>query len=860
MIPVRNIGIIWRMFALRYWIKQPFSTFILILIIALGVSTFLSIRMANRAAISNFQLFSEVISDGSDWVIHSDSGFLSSEDLRLARVILGPDPVFILPILETTITPLASDTGELQRSYRLVASDSFALRNLLYETGKTNTTAFQSELGRDANTIPAIITSDIANRFSLKPGDEFKVFLQDQQVTLLISALFNDAVREEQSLSNLVFTDIRKVQLLLNQEGLYQRFELVVPEGAMRDTLVESTGPKISNSTPDHWQISRLGEANNSTTEMTEAFRLNLIVLSLISLLVCIYLILQGLDASVVRRRKEIATMRSLGMSEKDIYWGWLFEAAILGLIGSILGVALGGALAQLLVRQIANTVNTLYRTTSADYASLQTSDLVIGLSLGVLLSLVSAYLPAKDAASTPPAQVLAVGNTGSGPGFFSNLWIGGIGMGIAILLFFMPPIQLSSGNPFPLFGYASAILSIIGSTWFAVFLFKPTSKLISKLFKSSAPGVSGAARLRLRESRQILAVAGLVVAISMAGGMSILVASFEKTMLKWVDYTFDADLFISSKSARSGDAFNRITSTSVVKVRSLPFVKDVIPFAQYPISLNERQTFIAGTLLENPLKLNRYIWIGKKPFPTDFSDVSEPFSCIINESFANHFGLAAGDQVSVHTPSGDKQLRIRAIHSDYSTDRGLITIPIRLLNEWFKSNNVTNLSVYLAEGANAIAVNESLAETFPALTFLSNRDLRITIRRIFQDTFAVTQSIKWLGLIISMSGLALSLFCILIETRNNLTIYKHLGMGRLGVAKSTAVEGLGLSLIGIFTGIALSIYLGSLLIFVINKQSFGWTLQYHFPLGDLLLFSSVILLVGWIVSFGIGYFHRHEN
>ena len=330
--------------------------------------------------------------------------------------------------------------------------------------------------------------------------------------------------------------------------------------------------------------------------------------------------------------------------------------------------------------------------------------------------------------------------------------------------------------------------------------------------------------------------------------------------MLKWVDYTFDADVFISSKSARSGDAFNRISSATVAEISNYSFIDSVIPFAQYPISFNDRQTFIAGTLLDNPLKLSRYIWIGNTPNAFDFTEAKEPFSCIINESFANHFQIATGDQIIIRTPSGNQQLRVRAIHSDYSTDRGLITIPLRLLNEWFNSDNVTNLSIYLTEGADILAVNQRLTETFPALTFLSNRDLRDTIQRIFRDTFAVTQSIKWLGLIISMSGLALSLFCILIETRSNLTIYKHLGMGQIDVAKSTASEGLGLSLIGILTGVALSIYLGSLLIFVINKQSFGWTLQYHFPLADLLLFSSTILLVGWMVSFGIGYFHRHEN
>jgi putative ABC transport system permease protein len=847
----------WRMFSFRFWKKQPVTTLVIGLIIALGVATYLSIKMANRAAIGNFSLFSEVISDGSDWVVDSASGTLSSADLCEIRSRLGDLPVAILPIVETTIRPLEGVSNGQFRSYRLIASDTFALRNLLHESRKTETTAFKNRLEEGERGITCFVTPDIALRHDLSPGDSWEVFLQDSREVLLVSGVFSDAVKEEQSLNNLVFTDISQVADKLNSEGLYKRVELVVPEGFDREENIAKVGPLLMNGAPGYWSVSRFDDSNDSTLEMTQAFRLNLIVLSLISLLVCVFLILQGLDASVVRRRKEIATLRSLGMSPKEIQMGWLFEAAVLGTLGSVVGVILGGLMAQVLVRQIANTVNTLYRSTSVESASMTTGDVVTGLAIGIILSLISGYLPSKDAAATPPAQILTRGNSSDGLRVFTQSWIGWVSLLLAAICYFMPVVMLPSGNPFPLWGYGSAFFAIIGAIWLAIFLFKPVAFFSGLMLNGSAVWVNGMRRLRLSESRQKLAVAGLVIAISMAGGMSILVSSFERSMLKWVDYTFDADLFISSQSATSGDAFNRISAKTFNSIKSQNGVVSVVPYAQYPIAFENRNTFVAGTTLSDSLKWERYIWI-QSPSGNPFINAGKEKSCIVNESFSNHFRLRRGDTFTLQTPEGPKLLEIVGVHSDYSSDRGLITLPINTIYEWFGSENITNISVYIDENQDSLAVAERWSQAFPGLAILSNRDLRLIIQKIFRDTFAVTQSIKWLGLFIAMSGLALSLFCILLENRGNLMLFQRLGMNRLKIAQTTAVEGLGLSAIGLSSGLLLSLFLGNLLIFVINKQSFGWTLQYFLPWSDLLLFSMFILLVGYFVSFWVG-FRNHS-
>src|SRR5690606_23003610 len=136
-------------------------------------------------------------------------------------------------------------------------------------------------------------------------------------------------------------------------------------------------------------------------------FRLNLTVLSLIALLVGLYLIFQSLDGAVVRRRSEIAILRSLGVEGRTLRRLWLIESTALGLIGGLIGVRLGGLGAQGAVRAVGETVNALYFATTVQAAALTPGELVIGLALGVSASLVAGWWPAQAAARTPPAQLL---------------------------------------------------------------------------------------------------------------------------------------------------------------------------------------------------------------------------------------------------------------------------------------------------------------------------------------------------------------------------------------------------------------------------------------------------------------------
>jgi putative ABC transport system permease protein len=198
---------------------------------------------------------------------------------------------------------------------------------------------------------------------------------------------------------------------------------------------------------------------------MTRGFRLNLTILSLIALLVGLYLIFQSLDAAVVRRRSEIAILRALGVGEKQLQWAWLGEALLLGVGGGILGVLLGWGLAQGSVRLVSRTVNALYYANNVEAARLDTSEAAVAVLLAIAVSMFAGWIPAKQAAAVPPAQLLAAGTgTLSKHRRFPQSAIGATLLALALAFAFAPPIPLSQGGRFPLAGYLAALLGVIGA------------------------------------------------------------------------------------------------------------------------------------------------------------------------------------------------------------------------------------------------------------------------------------------------------------------------------------------------------------------------------------------------------------
>ena len=346
-------------FTLRHWLSAKLSYLLILLIVAVGVGSLNGIRQASRAATANFGLFNEAVSGRSDFLIQAPVGPMQSARLVDLNCLNHSSDWHLFPVLEGPLKQLSND-GSVQRQLRLVGLDLLSISNLPYSIEQGFSIGGEGGNWYDLlGSEPKILVGTaFLETTGLQVGDAFQASVAGRILKLKIVGALGcvDASVPE----DLIITDLPAAQSMLARSGEVDRVEVIL------DNRNQASDPKalafiedrLREMLPTGFVLKPATERVAERAGMTRAFRLNLMILSLISMMVSAYLILQALDAAVVRRRAEIATLKSLGVSSRSIRVTLLLEAAFIGLLGSALGIGLGSLLAAGTVQALVDTVN----------------------------------------------------------------------------------------------------------------------------------------------------------------------------------------------------------------------------------------------------------------------------------------------------------------------------------------------------------------------------------------------------------------------------------------------------------------------------------------------------------------------
>ncbi len=861
-----------RRFALRHARIAPRQSLLLVGILALGVAVFVAVRLANRAAVASFTHFTDTLTGQSDWIVQPAAGTLPESVLPELRAALGARPVQIFPVVESTGSrPPKSDTAAKfgRTTYTLLGVDLIAVANLAQQqaAGRSYFTSTRSADPRGRGTdapddfwgalragprvwISAALAAEIGDLRSLD------LVINEQVRALPIAGTIPSSADAPRVPASLIVLDLPQLQALAGKVGRLDRVEFIVEPGPRADERRAELRALLTHLGRDgeRWTVTSPGERRETAATMTQAFRLNLTVLSLIALLVGLYLIFEALDGAVVRRRGEIAILRALGVEERAVRRAWLIEAAVLGLAGGALGVLLGWAGAQLSVRAVGQTVNALYYATTVESAGLDPGEIAIGVLLGLIASLAAGWWPAREAARTPPAQVLVRHATAAaGHGVLRRAGLATILVVAGALAAQLPPLRLSAGVRFPLAGYLAAFLWIFGGGILCGFLLPILARLARPVREHSAAARIALSHLAAPSGRHRLAVAALLCAIGMTAGMAILVASFDATVRNWVQRALQADLYISSNGAQSASSQNRISPETWRALAAEPAAIASSVLSAYPIELDGLPTLITGSDLSVVLARAALPWVQAPTDDAIFDPARNGALVLASESFGERFHVRRGDRVRVPTPAGWQTLTVAGVFADYGNERGSLLVERRQLATWFADDYAANISLFLRPGADAEAIRARLLTRHPGLAIYTNATLRTEILRIFRQTFSITYALEVIGVAVAVIGLALSLVSVLLDRRDELTTLRALGFDRREIAWATAFEGAVVAACAVTGGLVLSLALGWLLIHVINKQSFGWTLGFTVPWVQLAALAFTVVVTGGTVSYLVG-------
>ena len=823
---------------LRHLRYHKGRTVLSIIGIALGVGVFVSVQIAIHTAIESFNATVDYVSGKANLQVTSfGRGF--SEDIYL-KVKKVPGVKAATPVIQY-VSKIDEPIGE---PLYLLGIDVFSdqpFREYQFYEPNDEGLLFLKE----PHSIS--ITEKLANRHGLKKGDKIPLIVGSKKVTLTITNLLKMEGPAKSLEGNFGLIDIASAQEVLERVGLIDRIDLM----ADKSISIEAIERELKKVIPPGVEVRRSDTRSGQIEKMVSAFHLNLTALSFISLIVGMFLIYNAISISVIQRRREIGILRSIGLTRPQTLSLFICEAAWIGCLGSLVGIGMGIGLAKVMLYLVSRTITALYILVKAEHLLISPSVLMEGFGMGVLASVLSSIGPAKEASKIAPKEALALGTLETKIkirfGYFSF-----IGISLLILSFIFAlqkPIYHR-----PIFGFLAALLILIGVS----FLIPSATTLLNRLL---APilrllfGFEGKLASRyIHDSmtRTVITIAALMTALSMLISISIMILSFRKTVDLWVEQSINGDVFIFPGSY-SITGYSALLPLEVS--RALPFlpgVKAVDSFRALEVEYQGQPAIIAsvdGEVFLN-MKVIRFTRGDPQAILKQFAAGQ---AILVTESFSLRHQVKEGDRIRLNTPQGQKEFFISGVFYDYSSDWGMVLLEKKLFQSLWSDETLHSAGIYLKEGVSQEAFKEILRERYSKpyrLFVVSHRELRKEVLKIFDQTFAITYALEFIAIIVAVLGIINSLNALIIERQRDIGIIRAVGAFRRQIEKTTLIEA---GMIGFFShilGLLCGFLLSILLIYVINKQSFGWTIQFSIPLWSLIESWLIVMLT----SIGAGF------
>jgi putative ABC transport system permease protein len=813
-----------------------------VIAVALGVALALAIALANGTAIASFASSVNVVSNHVNLeVLGVGNGF---DERALLRVQEVPGVQYAGPVIEDAITVGThgddSNSGEI---LRVLGVD--LLRPVPGQTGGVATPGGTAvnDPWLVVNGRGAFVSERVAATYGWHPGDAIVAQAGARTVRLRVAGIVPAGTAGLDS--SVVFVDIATAQEIFAKIGVLDRIDLVVDPAQL-----SAATAAIRQVIPPGARAIEPAVRTGEIRRMLRSFELNLTALASIALLVGMYLIYNTVAISVVQRRPEIGTLRALGARRRAIAGVFLGEGAVYGAVGGLLGCALGALLAEFSVAAVSRTVDTLYVASHADRVVYDPATFAAVFAVGVAASIASALVPALEAAATPPAFAMrAAGFERRPPRLAARAALAGAALfALAFACTFAPAI-----DDVPVFGYLSGLCCIFGGSLFAPAGVAAISRLAIAAFgRRWAPAELAGANLAASPVRISVAVASLTIAIGLMIAVAILIGSFRTTVVAWANDTLTADFFVQPFGAGDASYDARMPPAIAARLRSVPGVATVGTFRAVSIPLGGRVTTLGAVDTSAYGDLARFRFLGRVDVAALTRTLPNSRDALISEPFATKFRLVPGDAFTVPTPSGPVRLHVAAIYNDYASDAGLALIDRQTFVRLFHDDTVNSIAVVAKPGTDLAGLRSALVRAVlpQRITVQSNRELRTLVIRIFDRTFAITYALYIISIAIAVLGVVTTLFALVLERRREIGILRYLGLRRRDVRSMVLVEAGCIGLLGGLGGIAVGSLLALLLIFVINRQAFGWLIELHVPYD--FLFEALAMVVIAAVAAGI--------
>jgi putative ABC transport system permease protein len=821
---------LWRA-SLRHLVRHPGQIGLSVIGIALGVAVALAIGLATESARRAFELATEAVTGRATHQIVGGPAGLPEEIYRTIRLELGVQraaPVVALDV---------AAPDHPGRVFQLLGVDPFS--EVPFRPHLSGTDPLGTLAALVTRPGAALMSGPSARALGLAPGGTLTVRVAGVRHPLTLVGTFEPAdPLSTQALESVLVTDIATAQEVAGSRGHLSRIDLIVGFRPPDRALLE----RIRRALPPGAELVNAGAQAGAIASMTAAFTLNLRALSLLALVVGMFLIYNTMTFSVVQRRTLLGTLRALGVTRGEVFTLVTVEALVLGVVGTALGIGLGLGLAQGLLHLVTRTINDLYFALSVRDVSLTPAAILEAAGLGLGTTVLAALVPAREATGIRPREALlrsrleAASRRAAPRAALAGVALGGLG---ALLL-------VPAG---PIWGFVGLFALLMGAALV-------TPLLVAVLLRAldvpitRAGGLLGrmAARaITASPSRTGVAIAALMIAVAATIGVGIMIASFREAVVRWLEGTLRADIYVSPPSLVGNRPDATLDAALVQRLATTPGVAaagtargSAVPSPRGPI-----QVVAIGMAAGRPPG-----FVFKRGRPEAVWPAVERGAVVVSEPFAYRHRVGVGDSVRLRTQEGNRLFPIAGIFYDYGSSAGVVMMSRATYERHWADRGVSSLALYAAPGVDVARLIEALRARAEGREVLirSNRALREASLVIFDRTFAVTRVLRLLIIVVAFVGVLSALMALGLERARELGLQRALGLtpGQVwGVI--TAQTGLMGLLAGVLA-MPVGVLLAGVLVYVINRRSFGWTMPIDVR-PDILLQGVLLALAAALVA-----------
>ncbi|MGH3103307.1 MAG: ABC transporter permease [Gaiellaceae bacterium] len=639
----------------------------------------------------------------------------------------------------------------------------------------------------------------------------------------------------------LAIFDVPTAQAFFGRTGRFDEILVAAKEGVSPEELVQAIRPILPASAEVATGEAEVASQAEGTNEDIALVRKFMLAFGGLALFVGAFVIFNTLSTTVAQRTRELATLRTLGASRRQLLGSVVLESLVIGAVGSAIGFLLGPALAK--------GLNALFVALGEDLpeigAVIATRTVVVSVLAGVLITLVTGLFPALRATSVPPIAAVREGSLPTSPLAPYVPYVAGasIAVGVGLLAFGMFAGALSVTWVLLLLALGCLVL-FVGVALISSRLVKP---LASILAWPTAQVAGAAGRLARQNSvrnpgRTAATASALMIGLALVTFVAVLGQGLRSSLGDAVERVVRADYVVTSD-----DGFGPLTPEAASALASQPGVETVSGVRQDSASVFGSDESVAGVDPGTIAAVVRFDW--DEGSDATLAELGAR-GAVLQRDFAEEHDLGVGSRFSVETAQGKRlELTVRGIHTPPKLDP--ILGPILVSQQTFDSSFERPQDVLALVDARGepsdekrTALEQALRR-FPEVKLQTKAEFADVRQKEIKDLLSVLYVLLSLSMVVSLFGMVNTVVLSVFERTRELGMLRAIGMTRRQARRMVRHESVITALIGAALGLPLGIALAALVTQALVDEGVAFSL----PLAPLVVFALIAVGAGLLAA-----------